>query len=257
MKPAVLVARRIFPEVLARGYATGTIHYFDAFPDCPGGFGHSVYRLFHEPAELAGDCHDFGAIGAWSWAISRALDYYESEPRIDRWRMIVHGHSRLGKTALWAGANDLRAALTVSNCSGCGGAALSRRNFGESLEWLLHWRPYWFHRNWQKYIEREEELPFDQHILLALLAPRLVYVDSATLDDYADPRGEFTSAKLAEPVWRLFGSPGLGEAEMPAADTPVGTDIGYHIRTGKHDMTLFDWNAIIDFADRHWRHGVV
>ena len=238
-----------FKTVLKRGYATGTMYYFDAFPDFPDGFADSIYRLFFRKEDWDAPKCNYSAIGAWAWGIMRAVDYLESVPEIDCRKIIVHGHSRLGKTALWAGACDPRIAMAVSNCSGCGGAKLSRRNFGESLEWLLHWRPYWFARKWQEYIGEEHRLPFDQHSLIALMAPRPVYIDSATEDGYADPQGEFASAVAAGEVYRLFGSNGLGSSVMPAADQLVGDDIGYHIRTGKHDMTEFDWKAIMDFAD--------
>ncbi len=239
-----------FEDIVSRGFATATVHYFDAFPDFPDGFGQSIYKLFKTPDELAADSHPYGAISAWAWAISRAVDYLESVPEIDSRKIIVHGHSRLGKTALWAGANDPRVAMVVSNCSGCGGAALSRRNFGESLEWLLHWRTYWFNAKWRDFIGNEAALPFDQHILIALIAPRLAYVASGTEDMYADPKGEFAAALAASEVYQLFGGTGLGINTTPPPDTPIGNDIGYHIRTGPHDMTPFDWRAVTNFAKK-------
>ncbi len=244
--------RWCFEELVRRGYASATVHYFQVFPDYPGGFADSIFKLFYTPEQMAAPDREFGAVGAWAWGLMRIMDYLETEPGIDKEKTILHGHSRLGKTALWAGANDSRFRLVYSNDSGCCGAALTRRNFGETLDWLLYWRKYWFNMALNKYIGHENEMPFDQHMLIALIAPRLAYVASATEDTYADPKGEFTSAKYAAPAYGLFGSPGLGVEEWPPPETPVGCDIGYHLRVGKHDITPYDWKCVLDFADHHF-----
>jgi hypothetical protein len=237
-------------ELIARGYGIASLQVSELAPDSPEQFATGAIRLFEGDAKSR-PANAWGALAAWSWGASRALDYFATNPRVDVARVAVVGHSRGGKAALWAGAEDERFALVVSNDSGEGGAALARRPYGETTERINTAFPHWFTSTYKQYNGRESALPIDQHMLLSLVAPRALYVASADEDLWADPRGEFLALAHSSPVFALWGDAPIAPGAMPAVDTPliVGRR-GYHVRTGGHNLTPYDWARFGDLADR-------
>ncbi len=238
-------------KTLARGYAFATIYYQEIEPDFKGALLDGIRPLYSKPGQSQPIPDDWGAIGAWAYGLSRAMDYLEKNKDIDAKRVAIMGHSRLGKTALWAGALDKRFAMVIANCSGEGGASLMRRNYGETIHHLVDSFPYWFDGNFQKFDDHANQLPVDAHELIALTAPRPVYVTGAQDDQWADPRGEFLAAVAAGPVYKLLGAEDLGTDQMPALNQPIMHTIGFHVRDGKHEVTAFDWDQFLRFADKN------
>ncbi|MGV3505460.1 MAG: acetylxylan esterase [Adhaeribacter sp.] len=234
--------------LLARGYGLATAYYGDLEPDHAQGWQSGIRSQLQQQLQTRPE--EWGALGAWAWGMSRMLDYLETDRDVQARQVVLNGHSRIGKAALWAGANDTRFAAIISNESGEGGAALARRWYGETTRVLNTSFPHWFSPAFKNYNDQPASLPVDQHMLLALIAPRPLYVASADGDRWADPKGEFLSALAAEPAWHLYGKKGLGVAAMPAVDQPVGHTVRYHNRSGKHDVTAYDWQQYLNFADQ-------
>jgi len=253
MDPARERQSKFWPaeRIVERGYAAAVIDNEDLDPDVDDGFRNGVHGIF-DPFGGSRPVNAWGAVAAWAWGASRVMDYLETDPDVDAASVAIVGHSRGGKAALWAGALDERFAMVVSNNSGCTGAALARGNRGETIKDINERFPHWFNANYKRFNGREEALPVDQHMLLSLVAPRPVYVASATRDDWADPVSEFLSLVHAAPVYRLFGCPTIRAEQFPLPDTPLHAGrMGYHLRTGEHDLTEYDWDRFMDFADRH------
>lgn len=238
-------------DVVGAGYAVATAHYCDIDPDYDDGFENGVHALFPE-FRCSNEYPDrWGTIATWAWGLSRLADALEKIEDVDGDRLMIVGHSRLGKTALWAGANDERFKLVISNNSGCGGAALSKRCYGESVAAINRSFPHWFNRNFRSYNDAEETMPFDQHQLIAAIAPRPVYIASASRDRWADPLGELLSGHFASPAYELFGKQGLAAIELPEVNCSIGDSIGYHLRKGEHDLLPYDWQQFVAFAQKH------
>ena len=240
--------------IINHGFGVATFYYGDVEADHEDGWKLGIRGQHLQ----AGDSTEFspnewGAVAAWAWGLSRALDYLVTNPAIDKEKVAVIGHSRLGKAALWAGAMDTRFGMVISNNSGAGGISLARRNFGEAISDLNENFPHWFCGKYKSYNNHPEKLPVDMHQLAALIAPRALYIASAEDDLWADPRGEFLAGRYAEAAYALFGKVGLGESEWPTVNHPVGEFIRYHIRSGKHDVTTYDWEQFIQFATMHFR----
>ena len=237
--------------VLRAGYALGTVAYEDIALDKSKATANGVLPFGYSEVRERPVEGEWGTIAAWAWGLSRALDYLEKDPAVNAKKVAAIGHSRLGKVALWAAASDPRFAMAVSNDSGCCGAALSRRRIGETFAAVCQYSPQWFSPSFRKYRFDEDSLPIDQHEILALIAPRPLYIASATEDEWSDPKGEFLSAQEASPVYELLGYKGLVSDGFPAPDTPLQEGrIAYHIRTGAHGMTPWDWQQYLSYADK-------
>ena len=244
-------------QFIERGYGFATVNYGDFEPDSRDGLTKGIRGLYLKAGQTQPAPDEWGAIAAWAWGLSRAVDYFETDTGIDAGRVAVTGVSRLGKTALWTAAADPRFAMAIPSCSGQGGAALSRRNYGETIKLItLPQRyGYQFCANYSKWGDDPDSAPMDAHMLIALMAPRPVLLQTGDTDKWSDPMGEFLAAVAAEPVYKLFGKKGLGTGRIPESGTPILNDIGYYMHKGGHGMNAedgtSDWNVYLDFMDRH------
>ncbi len=240
-------------EIIGRGWGYATVGYADIQPDRLNSFGEGVIGRTLAPEQERPAPDEWGTISAWSWGVSRMIDYLETDASVNARQVALFGHSRLGKTALWATAKDERIAAAFSSCSGEMGAALARRDWGETVDDMAQNFPWQFAGNFQKWPGRWNEMPVDAHMLIALSAPRPVFITGGTADQWADPVGMFKAAVAAGPVYRLFGKKDLGVNELPPFDTPVITgDIGWHYHTGGHTATPADWKAFLEFLAKYF-----
>ncbi|MBN1805256.1 MAG: hypothetical protein JW837_08405 [Sedimentisphaerales bacterium] len=239
--------------VLEKGFGIATVYYGDIDPDFQGGIQYGVRRLYLKPGQTEPAPDEWGSIAAWGWGLSRAMDYFETDEKIDAKRIALMGISRLGKTVLWAGARDSRFAMVIASCSGEGGAALSRRNYGETIKHLTAPKryPYQFCANYQKYADHVDKFPVDAHMLIALIAPRAVLLQTGNQDKWSDPKGEFLAAVAAEPVYRLLGKQGLGTEQVPPAGQAILHTIGYYMHAGGHGTRPSDWDVFLKFMQMH------
>jgi hypothetical protein len=241
-------------DILARGWGYATVVYTDIQPDAANRWSSGVIGLTLKPGQTAPAADEWGTISAWAWGISRIVDYLETDKAVDAKQVAIMGHSRLGKTVLWAGAQDPRIAMVYSSCGGEMGSALARRDWGETVDDMAQNFAWQFAGNFQKWVGDWDQMPVDAHMLIALNAPRPVYITGGTQDQWSDPKGEFLAEEAAGPVYRLLGAKDLGVTELPPLDTPViSGELGYHYHTGGHSATPADWRAFLEFAGRHFK----
>jgi hypothetical protein len=244
----------VVAEVLGRGWGYAALGYTDIQPDRADRWTEGVIGLTLGNGQARPAPDEWGTISAWAWGVSRSIDYFETDRTVDARRVALTGASRLGKTALWAAAQDERVAAVFACVPGEMGASLIRRDWGETLDDMAQNFPWQFAGNLQKWVGRWDELPADQHLLIALCAPRPVYVNGGLRDQWSDPKGEFLALAAAGPVYRLLGAQDLGVTEVPPLDTPVtGGSLAFHYHSGGHAAVPADWKAFLDFADRHYR----
>lgn len=236
---------------LAQGIGVATVYYGDIDPDFAGGIPHGVRALYLKGGQTEPAANEWGSIAAWAWGLSRAMDYLETDKNVDAKRVAILGVSRLGKTVLWAGAHDTRFAAVIASCSGEGGAALSRRQYGETIKHLAVRYGYQFAGNYAKFGDNVHAFPVDAHMLLALIAPRPVLLQTGDKDFWSDPKGEFLAAVAAEPVYRLLGKEGLNTQEMPPAGQSILHTIGYYMHAGGHGTIPSDWEVFLKFLQMH------
>lgn len=244
-------------KFIEAGIGVATIYYGDIEPDFPEGISHGIRGYYLAENEKWPSPDEWGTISAWAWGLGYAMDYIESDPDIDSKKVALHGVSRLGKTVLWAGALDERFAMIIASCSGEGGAALSMRDYGETIGHMIAPSRYYyqFSGNRAKYAENPQSSPIDAHMLISLIAPRPLLLQTGTTDGWSDPKGEFLAAVAVEPVYNLFDKKGLETDVMPEADRPIFNDIGYFMHTGGHGTLPGDYDLFIEFMRKHFIHA--
>jgi hypothetical protein len=240
-------------QVVERGYGFALFNYTDIDPDAPNATAQGIRAAYLKPGQTEPAPDEWGSIAAWGWGASRIIDYFETDPSIDAGRIAITGASRLGKTTLWTAARDERVACAIASVSGEGGAALSRRDYGETIAHLVAPTryPYQFASNYQKWANRIAEMPWDSHTIIALVAPRPILLQTGSTDKWSDPYGEFLAAKAATPVFALLGKKGIEQYSLPAAGKPLMNTLGYLMHDGPHGVMPADWPVFLDFLDAH------
>ncbi len=241
------------PAFMKEGFGLATLYYGDIDPDFEGGVPLGIRAQYLKPGQTTPSADEWGAVSAWAWGLSRALDYLETDKGVDSKKVAVTGVSRLGKTVMWAGAHDTRFAMVIASCSGEGGAALSRRNYGETIAHLVApgRYPYQFAGNYAKFADRPEQAPMDANLLVALIAPRPLLLQTGNTDKWSDPKGEFLAAVAAGPVYKLLGGAGLETDQLPKAGEPIFHTLGYYMHEGGHGMVPSDWDVYLRFMKMH------
>jgi len=240
-------------QFLEHGWGYATLGYTDIQPDNLEGLSRGVIAFSFAPGQTERKPDEWGGISAWAWGISRAIDYLEADKVIDAKRICISGTSRLGKTVLWAGAKDQRVAAVFSLVPGEMGAALIRRDWGETLDDMAQNFSWQFAGNLQNWVGRWNDLPVDNPMLIALCAPRPVYVNGGIRDQWSDPKGEFLAMVAAGPVYRLLGGSGLGVTEYEIDQPIITGDLGFHYHSGGHGAVPADYTAFLDFAERNFK----
>jgi hypothetical protein len=240
-------------DLLDAGFAVAMFNYADVDPDALDSLSGGIRQVYLKPGQDKPAPDEWGSISAWSWGISRAIDYFETDPQVDAKRIAIYGVSRLGKTVTWTGAREPRVALVIASCGGEGGAALSRRNYGETIAHLVapSRYPYQFCENYAKWAKDPNTSPVDGHMLLACIAPRPILLQTGTTDGWSDPRGEFEAAVAAAPVYKLLGKDPLDTTTFPDANQPILHDLGYFMHAGGHGTMASDWPTFIQFMKQH------
>ncbi len=241
-------------ETLSHGWGYAALGYTDIQPDRPNRWTEGAIGLTLKQGQTKPEADEWGTISAWAWGLSRAIDYFQTDKFVNAKQIAITGASRLGKTVLWASAQDERVAAVFAAVPGEMGALLIRRDWGETLDDMAERFGYQFAGNLQKWVGKWNDLPVDQHMLIALSAPRPVFVSGGIKDQWSDPKGQFLALVAAGPVYRLLGAKDLGVTRMRALDEPVADgSLAYHYHSSGHAVLPADWKIFFEFADRHYK----